>query len=141
MTDFPTTDESARADAPATPDGVTAGGPGDVRADHVELTQGGANNIDAQTVSIEQGGAGSVRAREVTINQSGIGVARTQRLEIRDSGAFAVVADEATVSDGANVFMLLARNTAGTVRPVVDWRAAAAFGAAFAVVSSLLRRR
>jgi hypothetical protein len=39
------------------------------------------------------------------------------------------------------VLLLLARNASGNVRPVLDWRAMAALGAAFGIVAALLRRR
>jgi hypothetical protein len=54
--------------------------------------------------------------------------------------AFAVIADEATLDPQSSVFMLIAGSTNGDVRPVIDWRAAAAFGASFAIVLGLLRR-
>lgn len=135
MTDISMTDEARPAQA-------QVGGEGeDVRADHVEIVQGGANSIDAQTVTVQQGGAGNVRAREVTVTQGGIGIARAERVSLSDrSGAFAVVADDATVDESSNVVLLIARNASGTVRPLIDWRAAAAFGGAIALVTAVLRR-
>ncbi|CAN5690176.1 hypothetical protein BH23CHL7_BH23CHL7_13860 [soil metagenome] len=115
---------------------------GDVRAEHVEIIQGGANTIDAQTVSIQQGGAASVRASKLLINQGGVALARVRRLSLREgSTAAAIYADEANVSGGSNVLLLIARNVTGDVRPLLDWRAAAAVGAGFGLVVSLLRRR
>ena len=112
-----------------------------VRAEHVEIKQGGANSVEARTVSITQGGAGQVRADEVSVSQGGIGMARAGRLSLAEGGsAFAIVADEATLESGANVFMLLARSTSGDVRPLLDLRSALAIGAAFAVVALLLHR-
>jgi hypothetical protein len=37
--------------------------------------------------------------------------------------------------------VLIAGRVDGTVRPILDWRGALAFGVAFAVVSGILRRR
>lgn len=114
---------------------------GDVRADRVELTHGGASTITADTVSLSQGGAGRVRARELTISQGGVGVARADRLTLKENaGAFAVIANQATVGDTANVFLLVAGRTSGPVRTAIDLRVAAVFGAAFALVLALLRR-
>jgi hypothetical protein len=128
--------EPESAGAPTAPAGA------DVRAEHVELVQGGANTIDAQTVSIQQGGAANIRAREVSISQGGVALARTRRLSLRGgSNAAAVYADEATFDGGSNVLLLIARNVSGDVRPLLDWRAAAAVGAGFGLVVSLLRRR
>ena len=113
----------------------------DVRADRVEISQGGANNVTAKSVSISQGGAGRVSADQITISQGGVGVARATSLTLNDrAGAFGVVADEATLNGNASAFLLVARQVSGSGRVIVDWRAAAAFGAAFAVVLSLLRR-
>jgi hypothetical protein len=115
---------------------------GAVRADHVEICQGGASSVEATTVSIRQGGAGRIQADEITISQGGAGLVQTDSLKLEEGAtAFAVLAGEATVSDGASVFVLLARSVSGGVRPVLDWRAAAAFGAGFGAAFALLRRR
>jgi hypothetical protein len=115
---------------------------GAVRADHVEINQGGASSVEATTVSVTQGGAGRIQAEEVTISQGGAGLVQADSLRLEEGAtAFAVLADEATISDGASVFMLLARSVSGSVRPVLDWRAAAAFGAGFGAAVALLRRR
>jgi hypothetical protein len=112
-----------------------------IRADHVEINQGGANSVEAQTVSITQGGAGQVRADEVSVSQGGIGLARAGRLTLGQGGsAFAIVADEATVESGANVFMVLARTASGEARPMLDLRSALAIGIGFGLIVSLLRR-
>ncbi|HSH22271.1 MAG TPA: hypothetical protein VK992_06635, partial [Candidatus Caenarcaniphilales bacterium] len=82
------------------------------------------------------------RASEVSISQGGVGVARTEQLRLEAGAtAFAVVADDASVGEGSSVFMLIARNAAGDVRPVLDWRAAAAFGAGLGLALRILRRR
>ncbi len=115
---------------------------GDVRAENVTISQGGASNVDATTVSITQGGAARVLAGDFSISQGGVGLAQTEQLTVNEGGSvFAVFADEANVADGGSVFMLLARSTSGDVRPVLDWRAALAFGAAFALALRILRRR
>jgi hypothetical protein len=120
---------------------MTAPRSDDVRAERVEISQGGANMVQAQTVTITQGGAGQVRARAVTITQGGIGVARTDRAEFgQGSGAFAVLATDASIEKGANVFVLFAARTSGDAKPLVDLRAALAIGVGFAVVTALLRR-
>lgn len=115
---------------------------GDIRADNVTLTQGGARTIEATTVSITQGGASRVRAGQLTVSQGGVVVARTESLTVNEGGSSLVVmTDEATVNEGAKVLLLLSRSVRGEVRPVLDWRAAGAFGAAFAVVLRIMRRR
>jgi hypothetical protein len=113
----------------------------DIDATTVSITQGGARDVDATTVTINQGGAARIRADELNISQGGVGLARTERLTLREGGtAFAVFADKANLDPESSVFLLVAGSTTGDVRPVLDWRAAAAFGAAFAFVLALLRR-
>lgn len=115
---------------------------GDVRADSVTISQGGANSVEAKSVSITQGGAGQVRAGELSVSQGGVGVAKAESLTVSQGGsAFAVMADTASVEKGGTIFMLVSRSTSGEVRPVLDWRAALAFGGAMALGLRLLRRR
>jgi hypothetical protein len=112
-----------------------------VRADRVEIKQGGAGTVEATTVTVEQGGVGRVRAQELSVTMGGVGLARTKSLRLgQGASAFAVSANEAEVSDGANVLVLIARSAGGNVRPLIDWRAAAGFGAGFALVLRVLRR-
>lgn len=114
---------------------------GDLRAQNVTLSQGGAGSIEADTVSISQGGAGRVHAGQMSVSQGGVGLARVEHLTIeQDGSAFALMADEATVDDGANVFLLVAGKVSGNIKPLVDWRSAAAFGAGLALVLTLLRK-
>lgn len=138
MTYTPTGDAQSRVEGGQ----HIAGQHGDVRAERVEITQGGANNIDAQSVSISQGGAARVRANELTISQGGVAVARTRRLTLgQNASAFAVMAEQATVEGPSNILLLVARNTSGNVRPLLDWRVAAAFGAGLGLVLAVFRRR
>ena len=111
-----------------------------IRPEHIDLSQSGAQSIDAHSVSINQGGAAQIRADEVTITQGGVGIARTGKLSMSEGGAFAVIADEADVKAGSNVFILLARTASGEVRPFIDLRAAIGIGAGFAIAIALLRR-
>ncbi|MEO6349772.1 MAG: hypothetical protein ABIP53_03895 [Candidatus Limnocylindrales bacterium] len=131
------------ADAQAAADNLELNNEGarDIDATNVSITRGGARDIDATTVTINQGGAARIRADHLSISQGGVGLARTDELTLHEGGtAFAVVADSATFDRESSVFMLIAGSTNGDVRPVFDWRAAAAFGAAFGLVLSLLRR-
>lgn len=120
---------------------IRNGGARDIDATTVSITQGGARDIDATTVTINQGGAASIRADQLNVSQGGVAVARSEKVTLQQGGsAFAVIADEATIDPGSSVFLLLAGSTNGDVRPVIDWRAAAAFGAGLALVLGLLRR-
>ncbi len=139
MTHTPTNDAPSRVEGGQPLSGQQHG---DIRAERVEITQGGANSIDAHTVAVNQGGAARVRASQLSISQGGVALARTHRLTLgANSSALAVMADRATVEAQSNVLLLVARQTSGEVRPLLDWRVAAAVGAAFGLVFALLRRR
>jgi len=120
---------------------IRNGGARDTDATTVSITQGGARDIDAQNVTINQGGAAQVHADDLTINQGGVAIARTENLTIAEGGsAFAVMADKATLKADSSVFLLVAGSSSGDVRPVLDWRSAAALGAGFVLAVSLIRR-
>ena len=77
----------------------------------------------------------------MTINQGGVALARTDNLTIAEGGsAFAVMADKATLNNESSVFVLIAGSSSGDVRPVLDWRSAAALGAGLVLAISLVRR-
>ena len=115
--------------------------PQHVRGENVNLGQGGVQSIKASSVTLSQGGAGRVRADEMTVQQGGVGMARAGNLTLQSgSSAFAVVADEATVEEGANTFLVVSRSFSGDVRPTIDWRTGLAFGAGLGLVLSILRR-
>ena len=132
------------SDAPVMLDGASSQEmteyPDLVRGDNVTINQGGAGRVEANTVSVNQGGVGQVQSDALTVSQSGIGMARTHDLTVEAQGfAFGVVADNATVEEGASVFVLVARNTNGEVRPALDWRAALVVFAGLILVLRLLR--
>ena len=115
--------------------------PQHVSGENVNLSQGGVQSIKASSVTLSQGGAGRVRADEMTVQQGGVGMARAGNLTLQSgSSAFAVVADEATVEEGANTFLVVSRSFSGDVRPTIDWRTGLAFGAGLGLVLSILRR-
>ncbi len=130
------TDMGDDSDAPVLDDAAEATAP----ADHVNLSSG-VSSISAGTVTLSQGGAGQVHADEMHVSQSGVGLARVNNLTLGDgASAFAVVADQATVEEGSNTFLVVSRSVNGEVRSTVDWRAAMAFGAGLGLVVSILRR-
>ena len=120
---------------------ITNGGARDIDATTVNITQGGARDIEATNVTINQGGAARVNAEQVTVSQGGVGIVRAEQLTLQDGGnAFAVMADKAHFDAETSVFLLISGSTSGEVKPVLDWRAALAIGAGFALVLSALRR-
>lgn len=133
-------DETGRShDSGHSPAGMLEGG--DVRAEQVTISQGGARDVEATTVSITQGGAARVRAEQMSLSQGGVAVARTEKLTVEDGGsAFAVLSDHATVNEGGNVFLVVAKEVSGDAARVIDWRAAAAFAVGLVIAWRLLRR-
>ena len=133
------------SDAPVLEDAAAAAAAslaGQVRAESVNVTETGVQSIEAANVSINQGGAGQVRAESMSVEQGGVGLARVGSLTLgTGASAFAVVADEATVEEGSNAFLVVSRKFNGDVQPAVDWRAALAFGAGLGLVLSIFRRR
>lgn len=126
------------SDAPVLADATTVA---PAASDHVDLNQAGMQSITASSVTLSQGGAGQVHADEMHVSQSGVGLARVGNLTLGDgASAFAVVADQATVEEGSNAFLVVARSFSGEVRPTIDWRSAMAFGAGLGLVVSILRR-
>jgi len=74
--------------------------------------------------NVTQGYAASVLAREATIEQ---GFVRT------------LIAQRVHVTRPSAVLVMIAQHVSGEVRPLLDWRGALAFGAAFGLVSGLVR--
>lgn len=130
---------------------------GDVTADQVAMERAGAEHVSAQRVIMTNSGARTVDARSAQIDRSGILAIRSEKAVLYHSTAVAVAAEEARIVRG-NVFALKANEATiegeariaiyagppGTVQPLLDGRAAAAFGAALGVVlvmlSAILRR-
>ena len=124
------------SDAPVLEDAADAAAP----PEHINLSQG-VGTISAGSVTLSQGGAGQVHADEMHVSQSGVGLARVNNLTLGDgASAFAVLADQATVEEGSNTFLVVSRSVNGEVKSTVDWRAALAFGAGLGLVVSILRR-
>jgi len=135
------------------------------------VEQSGLDEADAHSIDIHQGGIGRARARDISISQGGIGFARADRVTVElgavglaaggqvgitQGAANTVLAREATVDRAfvqtivagsvraerpVGVLVLIARRVEGDIRPVLDWRGALAFGAAFGLIRALFRRR
>ena len=113
----------------------------DVRAENVTLSQGGARDIEATTVSITQGGAAQVSAEQMSVSQGGVAIARADHLTVNEGGsAFAVISDQATINEGANVLVLVAGEVSGDARPLLDWRSALGLAAGLVIAWRLVRR-
>ncbi len=120
-----------------------------------EVGRGMAACIDADHVEFALGAVGMARGREIEVGQALVGLALADEVTMRQSSARLLVAREAVrlemsaaagvlanhveVGPRAAVGVLVARSVEGDVRPLLDWRGALVFGAAFGLVTSLLR--
>lgn len=125
---------------------------GDVHANTVTMDRAGAEQVTAERVVMTNSGARTIDARSAQVDRSGILAVRSDKAVFYNSTAIAVAADEARIVRG-RVLMLKAESAtiegdariavyAGpaddTVRPLVDIRGAAAFGAGLGMVLLLL---
>jgi hypothetical protein len=94
----------------------------------------------ADRISVELGGIGAVLGGEVSLTQAGAGsvVARDARIE--QSVVRSLIANSVHIERATGVVFLVARRVDGNVRTLLDWRGALAFGAAFGILSGLVRR-
>jgi hypothetical protein len=128
----------------------------EVRADEVSVRQGGIGRAWAKDVHVSQGGIGFARADRVSIAQGGLGGALAGEVHVRQGLVTGVVARDVHLGQAyvrsifaltvraerpTGVLFMVARNVEGNVRVLLDWRGALAFGAAFGLVSTLVRFR
>ena len=131
---------------------------GDVRAGTIALERAGAEQVTAERVVMTNSGARTIDARSAQVDRSGILAVRSDKAVFYNSTAIAVSTDEARIVRGQVLLLKADRATiegdariavyAGTasdsVRPLVDVRGAAAFGAGLGAVlllfGSVLRR-
>lgn len=163
----PTLDVDIPASAEPAPAPVTAiaslrlerGGIAEVTAETVEVRMGGIGALDADDVFVQLGGVGAAKAERVSVEFGSVGAAMTGELRVTQGYAGSVVAREATIEQSfvrtlvaqrvqvtrpSAVLVMIAQHVSGEIRPLLDWRGALAFGAAFGLVSGLLglaRRR
>ncbi len=148
--------EPERAVAGAAPEPEARPG-GRVVADHVNVEQGAIGTAEGLSVDVMQGAIGIARGEHVRLTQGAIGAAiaddvhiqmsgaqlvlARESVHIQQGGAATVIAQHAELKSGSFVGFLVALNAEGETRALFDWRGAIAFGAAFAVVSAILRGR
>ena len=130
------------------------GGIAEASADTVEVRMGGIGALDADEVFVQWGGIGAARAKRVEVEFGSLGAAMAGELRVTQGFAGTVVAREATIEQGivrtlfaqrvevkrpSAVLVMIAQHVSGEIRPLLDWRGALAFGAAFSLVSGLVR--
>ncbi|MCJ7710843.1 MAG: hypothetical protein MUQ32_08425 [Chloroflexi bacterium] len=128
------------------------GGIGEATAETVEVRMGGIGALDADDVFVQLGGVGAAKAERVSVEFGSVGAAMTGELRVTQGYAGSVLAREATIEQSfvrmlvaqrvhiarpSAVLVIIAKQVTGEVRPLLDWRGAIAFGAAFGLVSGL----
>ncbi|MBA3876959.1 MAG: hypothetical protein C0498_08485 [Anaerolinea sp.] len=130
-----------------------------VQADAVEVHQGAIGRVDATDVTVTQGVVGAARGDRISVEMGLLGAAMGGEISISQGGAGSILAQQARVEQSfvrtlvaqhveirrpSAVLFLIAQRVSGDIRPVLDWRGALVFGAAFGVTAGLfgrLRRR
>jgi hypothetical protein len=130
------------------------GGIAEATADRVEVRMGGIGALDADEVFVQWGGVGAAKAQRVGVEFGSVGAAMAGEIHVTQGFAGSVLAREATIEQGivrtlvaqrvhiarpSAVLVMIAQHVSGEVRPLLDWRGALAFGAAFGLVSGLLK--
>src|SRR5690349_5188621 len=165
----PVTTKSPRRKRPAAPlpDDPTEV----TRADHIEITEGGLETAEARSISIHQGGMSAGYADAIDITQGGIGRAQGDKVSvdrgivgaaiggearliqsmsqtvvgreatIDQSMVWTVLGGRVTVRQPSAIGVVIAGRVDGAIKPLLDWRGALAFGAAFAILNRILRGR
>lgn len=126
-----------------------------IQADAVEVRQGAVGRVDATEVDVTQGAVGAARADRIAVQMGAIGAAMAREVDIAQGGAGSILAGQARIDQSfvrtlvaqhveihrpSAVLFLIAQRVTGDIRPVLDWRGALAFGAAFGVVAGLFGR-
>jgi hypothetical protein len=119
---------------------VRMGGIGQLEADDVFVSWGGVGAARAEQVSVEFGSIGAALADELRVSQGSVGFAAAREVNVEQSFVRTLIAQNVRISRPSAVLVLIAGRVEGSVRPLLDWRAGLAFGAAFGVVSALVRR-
>ena len=130
------------------------GGIAEATADRVEVRMGGIGALDADEVFVQWGGVGAAKAQRVGVEFGSVGAAMAGQIHVTQGFAGSVLTREATIEQGivrtlvaqrvhiarpSAVLVMIAQHVSGEVRPLLDWRGALAFGAAFGLVSGLLK--
>jgi hypothetical protein len=149
---------------------ITQGGLYSAEAGSITVRQGGMSVANAETIEIRQGGIMRARATDIAVSQGGVGIAQGDKVSldrgmigaafggetrlvqsmsnvvmgnettVDQSIVGAIVGSQVTVRQPSAIGVLIAGRVNGSIRPILDWRGAAAFGAVFAVVYGIVRR-
>jgi hypothetical protein len=120
---------------------VTQGAIGRAQADGVTVVQGALGGARAQRVSLDKGFLGGAIAGDLRVRQGYVQGVVARDVSIEQGGIRTVIANHVTFGRGSGAFLVIARTVDGPGRVLVDWRGAIAAGAAFGLVTALVRRR
>ncbi len=130
------------------------GGIAGATAGQVEVRLGGIGALSAEDVFVEWGGVGAARAERLAVEFGSVGVVLAGEARVTQGFAGSIAAREATLEQGivrtmiaqrvvvnrpSAVLVMIAQHVSGEVRPLLDWRGALAAGAAFGLVTGLVR--
>jgi hypothetical protein len=120
---------------------IEQGGLGAVTAGEVSVTQGGIGAARAQSVSVELGGIGAAMTNQLTVRQGLVGAVIARDAAFEQAGVRTLVANHVAFGPNSGAAVVIAARVEGDVRPLLDWRAALAFGLAAGAIGALLRGR
>jgi hypothetical protein len=131
----PATPRRRRRPAPATP--PTPPPPETTTLDQVSLA-----NLTADRAEVTQGAIAHARVKDLLVRQGAVALVESSgQVRLDQSAAAAVVGDQVELGAGSIALLVVAREVHGDVKPLIDWRGALAFGAAFALVRILIGGR
>jgi hypothetical protein len=108
-----------------------------IRANKVSVTLGGVGQASADTITVDTGGIAAATAKSIEVTMGGVGLAQAEELDLNRGRVVAVSAGQATLQDTI-VGLLLARETHGDVRVLLDRKSVALFGVAAGLVLGLI---
>jgi hypothetical protein len=130
--------------------------PKDMDGGSAHAGPGAVSGLEADRIDFTLGAVGMARGRDIRIGQAAVGLAVGDEIELRQSSvrlalaresvrldtaaAATVIGNHVDVGPRTAVAVLVAGHVEGDVRPLLDWRGAAVFGAVFALVGAVVRR-
>jgi hypothetical protein len=110
-------------------------------ASDIAVATGGIVLAQGETVYLDRGVLGAAIGGEVRVVQSAANLVGGRDAIVDQSVVATVIGAAVTIRQPSAIGVLIAGRVDGHVRPLLDWRGALAFGAVFALISGILRRR
>jgi hypothetical protein len=119
---------------------VHRGAVGGAQAEDVQVTFGALGGARAQRITVDRGAIGGAIAGDFRLRMGFAQRVLARDVSIEQGGARTVIGYTVRVGPQSGALLVIARRVEGG-RFLFDWRAALAFGAAFALVTALFRQR